>query len=80
MLLTILDVKLILDVATRWNSTFYIVERAALLKETVESTLALINKEIPTLTPDEWKIAADMCEVRNNFVFVLSIIRMSFRN
>lgn len=55
--------RLILDVPTRWNSTFYMLERVIELQEAIRSTLALIDKEITPLTIDEWKICTDLCKV-----------------
>lgn len=59
--------KMIIDVATRWNSTFYMLERALLLKEALISTLAILDSSssssLENLTADEWKMCKDLCTV-----------------
>lgn len=59
--------KLIVDVATRWNSTFYMLERAILLKEALTSTLALLDSTsslyLPTINAEDWKLCQDLCRV-----------------
>ncbi|XP_046685571.1 zinc finger BED domain-containing protein 4-like [Homalodisca vitripennis] len=59
--------KLVLQVATRWNSTFYMLQRISELKDAVKTTVALINKEIPVLTEDEWKTCSELVMVLEPF-------------
>lgn len=59
--------KLIQDICTRWNSTFYMVERLVSIEAAVRATIALIDKNIEPLSSDEWKICADLCRVLRPF-------------
>lgn len=45
---------LIQDVDTRWNSTFYMLSRFVELKEAVRSTMALIDRDLPQITAEDW--------------------------
>lgn len=59
--------KLIIDVATRWNSTFYMLERALLLKEALTSTVAILDSvsssTIENMNAEEWRLCKDLCTV-----------------
>ncbi|KAI7814943.1 putative zinc finger BED domain-containing protein 1-like [Triplophysa rosa] len=43
------------DVATRWNSTYYMLKRFSEIKDPIISTLALTNASLPTLSPENGK-------------------------
>lgn len=46
--------RLIQDVATRWNSTFFMLRRFVELEEAIiRATIALIDKDLPVITSDE---------------------------
>lgn len=60
--------KLIHDVASRWNTTFYMLERFTNLENAIKSTIAILdNANIPVLTPNEWKISRELCIVLRPF-------------
>ncbi|XP_050314913.1 E3 SUMO-protein ligase ZBED1-like [Anthonomus grandis grandis] len=66
--------KLIQDVATRWNSTFYMLKRFVELEEYIRSTIAVIDKDLPILTQEEWKICHQLCKVLKPFEEVTKTI------
>lgn len=47
---------LIQEVSTKWNSTFYMLDRIVELKDAIKITIALINKLLLLLTEEGWKI------------------------
>lgn len=52
--------KLIQDVRTRWNSTFYMLERLLKLKVPLSATLPLLDSPQENLTANEWLLVEDM--------------------
>lgn len=59
--------KLIKDVDTRWNSTFYMLERFLLLEDAIKATMALINKELSSISQREWLIIKKLCIILKPF-------------
>ncbi|KAG8005379.1 Zinc finger BED domain-containing protein 4, partial [Nibea albiflora] len=55
------------DVATRWNSTFYMLKRLIEAKDPVISTLALINAPLSTLSTEEWGIVQETVDIIKPF-------------
>lgn len=59
--------KLVQEVETRWNSTFYMVERFVELENSVKTALALLNTELEGLSSNEWIVLKEMTEVLKPF-------------
>ncbi|XP_035205824.1 zinc finger BED domain-containing protein 4-like [Stegodyphus dumicola] len=57
------DLKVILDVKTRWNSTFYMVKRFLELKDAIRSTMGLMNDPPEALDVPEWESVQHLCDV-----------------
>ncbi|XP_056617644.1 zinc finger BED domain-containing protein 4-like [Triplophysa dalaica] len=55
------------DVATRWNSTYYMLKRFTEIKDPIISTLALTNASLPTLSPEEWNISREILDIIKPF-------------
>lgn len=59
--------KLLQDIETRWNSTYYMLCQFVELQDAVQLLVALINKYLPVLTTDEWHICHELCQVLKSF-------------
>ncbi|KAJ4425388.1 hypothetical protein ANN_28003 [Periplaneta americana] len=59
--------KLKQEVPTRWNSTYYMLQRFVELESAVKTTIALINKDIPILSESEWKTCKELCKILKPF-------------
>lgn len=53
---------------TRWNSTYYMLERFVALKDALQTSMALINtKDMPVLSEEEWMVSEELCVVLKPF-------------
>lgn len=55
------------DVSTRWNSTYYMIERLVTIKSAVRATLGLLDKNVESLSLEEWHICTDLVKVLKPF-------------
>ncbi|CAI6368031.1 unnamed protein product [Macrosiphum euphorbiae] len=59
--------KLMQDISTRWNSTYYMLERFVELEDAIRGTLGLLDNPPQTLSADEWKITKELIQVLRPF-------------
>ncbi|XP_060854989.1 zinc finger BED domain-containing protein 4-like [Metopolophium dirhodum] len=59
--------KMLQDVATRWNSTFYMLQRFVDLEVAIRGTIGLLDKAPNTLSPEEWLTVKHFCQVLSPF-------------
>lgn len=52
--------RLVQEVVTRWNSTYYMVERFVNLEEPIRKSMALINHDFPIISVEEWEFLKEM--------------------
>jgi hypothetical protein len=57
------QLKFVHEVPSHWNSTFVTLERYILLDELVKDTIAVIDKNIPNLSSEKWKIVHKFMQV-----------------
>jgi len=59
--------KLLQDVSTRWNSTFYMLERFVELETSIRGTLGLLDNSPKGLTSDEWRVIKELIHILRPF-------------
>lgn len=59
--------KLIQDVQTRWNSTYYMISRFIELETSIRGTVGLLNNAPNNLKPEEWIILQELIKVLKPF-------------
>lgn len=55
--------KLIQDVQTRWNSSYYMVERFIELEVPLRTTMALLDKDLPIISVEEWDFLKEITKI-----------------
>lgn len=55
--------RILQDIATRWNSTFYMLQRFVDLEEAIKYSLAILDTDLTPLSSDEWEICKQLCDV-----------------
>lgn len=66
--------KLIQEVATRWNSTYFLLERFVELEEPLRTTIALLNKDLPIICLEEWNFFKEILKVLKPLEQLTSLI------
>jgi len=66
--------KIIQDIVTRWNSTYYMLCRFVELENAIKATLAILDTNLPTLSPEQWKLCKELCVVLKPFEEVTKIV------
>ncbi|CAK1599122.1 unnamed protein product [Parnassius mnemosyne] len=59
--------RLIQEVPTRWNSTFAMLQRFVELENQICATVAILRKDLPILTVEEWALFHELCKVLKPF-------------
>ncbi|XP_021203082.2 zinc finger BED domain-containing protein 4 [Bombyx mori] len=59
--------RLIQEVPTCWNSTFQMVRRFVDLEQCLRSTVAILKKDLPIITNDEWLLLAEIAKILKPF-------------
>ncbi|XP_025190378.1 zinc finger BED domain-containing protein 4-like, partial [Melanaphis sacchari] len=59
--------KLIQDVCTRWNSTYYMLDRFVELEDSIRGTLGLLDNPPQGLTSEQWTIIKQLIQVLRPF-------------
>ncbi|XP_028153494.2 E3 SUMO-protein ligase ZBED1-like [Diabrotica virgifera virgifera] len=61
------SLKLKNDVATRWNSTYFMIERFLKVREPLTATIGILQIPVELLTESEWVALKEMCCVLKPF-------------
>ncbi|XP_072389901.1 E3 SUMO-protein ligase ZBED1-like [Diabrotica undecimpunctata] len=66
------SLKLIIDVVTRWNSTYLMFSRICELQAPLEATLGILHNPVENLLESEWILLGNYCKVLKPFERVTS--------
>ncbi len=59
--------KLILDVKTRWNSTYYMFDRIIEIQDSVQAAVGMLGNPVPILTVEEWTVINEIKKILKPF-------------
>lgn len=59
--------KILQDVPTRWNSTFYMLERFIELEDAIRSSVALLHANLPILRASDWNVLKQLHTILKPF-------------
>lgn len=59
--------RLIQEVPTRWNSTYYMVARCVDLEQHLRATMAVLRVELPVISNEEWLLFAELTKILKPF-------------
>lgn len=55
------NLKLINDVVTRWNSTYFMFQRMCEIQTSLEAAIGVLHSPVDSLNAEEWKILQEFC-------------------
>lgn len=64
--------RLIQAVETRWNSTYFMLQRFVELEEAIRSILGFVDRSLPTINPEDWILYSQLCQVLRPFEEITS--------
>lgn len=62
-----IPLKLINDVVTRWNSTYYMFNRILKVKEPLSATLGVLNSPVDFISEADWVLLQEICTILKPF-------------
>ncbi|KAL5509982.1 hypothetical protein EMCRGX_G005439 [Ephydatia muelleri] len=72
------SLKLIKDICTRWNSTFYMLQRCVLLQKHITNVLAESKYAHLVPSADEWLAAEKLCSLLKSFQIATDFLQTIF--
>lgn len=66
--------KVIQDVPTRWNSTFYMIKRFVELEVALRATIALLDVDLPIVSGADWEILKQLCKILAPFETTTKVV------
>ena len=71
------DLLPILDVGTRWSSTFFFLKRAIRLRRPIDEMAANVDLRANELNDHDWSVLNDICHILKEFADITTIVEGS---